>query len=178
MDPPSLRYIVQATIIKYLVCSSDISRQHIVMLEYLRNFGQGIFGDEILSQIFEDFPGELTDELLSVLSPPHLKQLNLRGCNRLSCSGLQTAIAKYVDLKKLNSWLFRFIYLIMEKLASKCKLCYTRFLADVTSFKQLISLNVSTSFIQSCFAVLKRKQQNWYLYLLKIQNLSLMTLFR
>lgn len=99
MNPPDLRYIVKATILKYLVCSSDISRDHVVMLEYFRNCGQGVFSDEILSQIIEDFPSELTDELLTVLSPPHLRHLKLTNCNRVSCSGLQTTIAKYVDLK-------------------------------------------------------------------------------
>lgn len=94
MQPPDLRVIVNRTILRYLVCSSDISRDYLVMLEYFESFGQGIFGDEILSQIIEDFPGELTDELLLVLSSPHLRHLILTRCSRLSCSGLRQAIAK------------------------------------------------------------------------------------
>lgn len=94
MQPPALRFIVKSTILKYLVCNSDISRDHLVMLEYLESFGQGVFGDEILSQIIEDFPNELTDELLIVLSPPHLRHLKLKNCSRLSCNGLQKTITK------------------------------------------------------------------------------------
>ena len=96
MNPPELRYIVKTTILKYLVCSSDISRDHLVMLEYFRGWGQGVFGDEILTQIIEDFPSQLTDELLVILSPPHLRHLKLTNCTRLSCNGLQKAVAKYV----------------------------------------------------------------------------------
>lgn len=96
MNPPDLRYIVKTSILKYLICSSDISRDHLVMLEYFRGWGQGVFGDEILTQIIEDFPSQLTDELLVILSPPHLKQLKLTNCTRLSCNGLQKALAKYV----------------------------------------------------------------------------------
>ena len=96
MNPSDLRYIVKATIVKYLVCSSDISRDHLVMLEYFRGWGQGFFGDEILTQIIEDFPSQLTDELLVILSPPHLRHLKLTNCTRLSCNGLQKAVAKYV----------------------------------------------------------------------------------
>lgn len=96
MNPPDLRYIVKTSILKYLICSSDISRDHLVMLEYFRGWGQGVFGDEILTQIIEDFPSQLTDELLVILSPPHLKQLKLTNCTRLSCNGLQKALAQYV----------------------------------------------------------------------------------
>lgn len=96
MNPPDLRYIVKTTILKYLVCSSDISRDHVVMLEYLRGWGQGVFGDEILTQIIEDFPSQLTDELLVILSPPHLRHLKVTNCTRLSCNGLQKTVAKYV----------------------------------------------------------------------------------
>lgn len=94
MDPPDLRYIVKATIVRYLACSSDISRDHLVMLEYFRGWGQGVFGEEILSQIIEDFPSQLTDELLTTLVPPHLRHLKLTNCSGLSCSGLNMAIAK------------------------------------------------------------------------------------
>ena len=94
MDPPDLRYIVKKTIVKYLACSSDISRDHLVMLEYFRGWGQGVFGDEILSQIIEDFPCQLTDELLITLAPPHLRYLKLTNCRGLSCSGLNAAIAR------------------------------------------------------------------------------------
>ena len=94
MQPPNLRFIAKSTILNYLVCSNDISRDHLVMLEYFQCFGQGVFGDEILSQIIDDFPNELTDELLIALSPPHLRHLKLTKCNRLSCSGLQKAITK------------------------------------------------------------------------------------
>lgn len=94
MNVPDLRYIVKTTIVKYLVCSNDISRDHLVMLEYFRSCGQGVFGDEILSQIIGDFPSQLTDELLIVLSPPHQRHLKLTKCSALSCSGLQMAITK------------------------------------------------------------------------------------
>lgn len=96
MNPPDLRYIVKTTILKYLVCSSDISRDHLVMLEYFRGWGQGVFGDDILTQIIEDFPSQLTDELLVILTPPHLRHLKLTNCTRLSCKGLQKTVAKYV----------------------------------------------------------------------------------
>ena len=43
MNPPELRYIVKTTVLKYLVCSSDVSRDHLVMLEYFRGWGQGVF---------------------------------------------------------------------------------------------------------------------------------------
>ena len=101
MQPPDLRCIVKSTIIKYLVCSSDISRDHVVMLEYFENFGQGVFGEEMLSQIIEDFPSELTDDLLYALSPPHLRHLKLTKCTRLSCSGLQRTVIKLVTLFSL-----------------------------------------------------------------------------
>ena len=98
MNPPELRYIVKTTVLKYLVCSSDVSRDHLVMLEYFRGWAgdKVFFGDEILTQIIEDFPSQLTDELLVILSPPHLRHLKLTNCTRLSCNGLQKAVAKYV----------------------------------------------------------------------------------
>lgn len=102
MEPAALRFIVKNTVLNYLVCSSDISRDHIVMLEYFKCFGQGVFGDEILSQIIRDFPGELTDELLIALSSPHLRHLKLTNCSRLSCNGLQKTIAKWVNFSLLH----------------------------------------------------------------------------
>ena len=96
MPIPELRLLVRSTIVRYLACGSDTSRNHLLMLEYFRSCGQGVFSEEVLSQILDEFPQELTDDLLIVLSSPHLRHLQLTNCSRISCSGLQKVLAKLV----------------------------------------------------------------------------------
>ena len=42
----------------------------------------------VLSIIIRDHPRELTDKLLVCLTPPHIRELSLEGCNRISVNGL------------------------------------------------------------------------------------------
>lgn len=94
MQPPSLRFVAQTIVIRTLVCSPTDSKQRKQLLETLKTTKGTCLSEELLLLVAELFPRELTDELLCVLAPEHLRQLKLNNCSSLTCDGVVKTITK------------------------------------------------------------------------------------
>ena len=94
MGPGSLRFIAKTAIVRFLVCTGDFSLEREVVYRQLQSNLTGSFCEDVLLQIFEDFPQELTDDLLVLLAPPHLRQMKLTKCDKLTVEGLNRQIGK------------------------------------------------------------------------------------
>ena len=94
MKPASLRLTAKTVITRTLTCRETGNPEKIICLEALRNAGADVLSEEILTLICKSFPQELTDELLCLLTPQHLKHLCLIRCESLSPEGLCKSLAK------------------------------------------------------------------------------------
>ena len=94
MQPASLRYIAETATVRFLVCSEDPSQQRDVVYRQLQSNVAGLFCKSILLRILEAFPQELTDDLLFLLAPKHLRHVKLTGCDKLTVAGLNKTIEK------------------------------------------------------------------------------------
>ncbi|XP_048580508.1 uncharacterized protein LOC5516976 [Nematostella vectensis] len=103
MQPPQLTIIARTNIIRTLLWSCDDIRERSLILSQFRDDDSKTFlGDDVLHSIITDFPGELTDELLTLLSPPHLRHLKLTECSRVTCKGLIDVMIKCSHINFLD----------------------------------------------------------------------------
>jgi len=95
MQPPTLRSVSQAVIVRTLVCKAEDCVERKLLIELLRSSQGSCFTEDVLADIIDRFPQQLTDELLYVLAPKHMKLLKMKGCTRVTCNGLVKTITRY-----------------------------------------------------------------------------------
>ncbi|XP_031574935.1 uncharacterized protein LOC116308603 isoform X2 [Actinia tenebrosa] len=119
MQPPSLRSVAQTIIVRTLVCRPTDCIERQLLLETLKTTKGTCLSEEILLLVAELFPKELTDELLCVLAPEHLRHLKLKDCSSLTCDGVIETITKcshltYIDFSSCENLLRPVLYCCLK----------------------------------------------------------------
>lgn len=95
MQPPSLRCLCQTIIVRTLVCKPDDCIERRLLIGQFRSSQGSCLSEDVLVDIIENFHQQLTNEVLYVLAPKHMKHLKIKECSRVTCDGLVKTITRY-----------------------------------------------------------------------------------
>ena len=70
---------------------TDLARRLVLRL---RTGAYAAVSSTVLDRITRDHPGELTNELLCCLTPPHCRELVLKNCAKVSIAGINGVLRK------------------------------------------------------------------------------------
>ena len=92
---PKLGQMVTIVAVRHLLRMNDrVDGQEGLDIRLLKaNIYTAVSGD-LLTYIVENFPHNLTNDLLEALAPPHLSALSLQRCRNVTAMGIERLLSK------------------------------------------------------------------------------------